>query len=159
MSEGAATTSKVQAMTIACPDGWHDKSMLIVTADVPGTSGVSPNMVVTREPLPGDLSDDPAEALAQFVDRQLAQMRTALADFVELERHDELRGSSATAELRIEWTADGVPITQWINFVRTGSAVLIATSTAGQRDFAECKPAFVAMLESYRIDAAATGEA
>ncbi len=154
MPDTATKTARVQAMTIACPDGWHDKSMLIVTAAVPGASGVSPNMVVTREPLPDDLPDDPEEGLALFVDRQLAQMRTSLADFIEVERHGELRGNSATAELRIDWTADAVPITQWINFVRTDAAVLIATATAGQRDFAELQPKFLTMLQSYRIDTA-----
>ena len=146
------TTTRVQAMTIACPDGWHDKSMLIVAAAAPGASGIAPNMVVTREACPDDLPADPVAGLAAFVDRQLAQMRTSLPGFAEVARHYDERGGSATAELRIDWTADDVPITQWINFVRTADAVLIATATAGRHDFAEVEPAFVAMLQSYRID-------
>lgn len=60
MSEPVQEERFAQGMKIACPEGWRDKSMLILNADQPGPSGVTPNIVVTRETSLDDLlSTDP----------------------------------------------------------------------------------------------------
>lgn len=44
--------SRVQGIEIACPEGWVDRSMLVLTAP-PGASGIAANLVVTRDVLAG----------------------------------------------------------------------------------------------------------
>ena len=38
--------SRVQGMEIACPEGWADRSMLVLTAP-PGASGIAANLMVS----------------------------------------------------------------------------------------------------------------
>lgn len=81
----ARATLRVQGMTIATPPGWQDKSMLVVSAEEPGPSGVTPTLVVTRE-TSGEPPQDGASALETFVDRQIDQVRVALSNFSEASR-------------------------------------------------------------------------
>ena len=142
---------QVQGMTMACPDGWLDKSMLVLSAAKPGASGVSPNFVVTRELMPEDLRALAEDALAAFVERQIAQMRTTLPGPVSIARR-QAADASALPELRIDWTADSIPLTQWIGYNQASDGtVVIATGTAGRTDFAAVEPVFHAMLRSFRM--------
>ncbi|KQN02216.1 hypothetical protein ASE82_13340 [Sphingomonas sp. Leaf230] len=67
----------MQGMTIECPEGWQDKSMLVLLAD-PGTLGIAPSFVVTHEITPSDLPADRTKRLEAFADRQAEQMRDTL---------------------------------------------------------------------------------
>ncbi|SFO46503.1 DcrB-related protein [Sphingomonas sp. OK281] len=143
--------TQVQGMTMACPDGWLDKSMLVLSATRPGASGVSPNFVVTREPMPEDLRALAEDALDAFVERQIAQMRTTLPSPVSVARRQAAE-ASGLPELRVDWTADGIPLTQWIGYNQIDNGtVMIATGTAGKADFSAVEPVFHAMLRSFRI--------
>ena len=143
--------TQVQGMTMACPDGWLDKSMLVLSATRPGASGVSPNFVVTREPMPEDLRALAEDALDAFVERQIAQMRTTLPSPVSVARRQAAE-ASGLPELRVDWTADGIPLTQWIGYNQIDNrTVMIATGTAGKADFSAVEPVFHAMLRSFRI--------
>lgn len=86
MSERAPAEHFVQRMRIACPEGWSDKSMLILNADTPGATGVTPNIVVTRETSLEDLPVERPARLEAFVERQLEQMGVALSGFVVVSR-------------------------------------------------------------------------
>ncbi|WP_218030235.1 DcrB-related protein [Acetobacter nitrogenifigens] len=150
MSNGERPMS-LQGMTITCPEGWRDASMLIVSASAPSPSGLTPNLVITRETLSDSLPEDRIERLHEFVDRQIDQMETALADFREVSLR---RATSArlTVELTIAWTSGGVPVTQSITYAYAGEkTVVISTATASQDHFSEIEPQFTKILQSFRI--------
>ncbi len=148
MTQAPGSTT-VQSMTIARPEGWLDKSMLVLSAERPGPTGVSATLVVTLEPAPEGLG--PAAALEQFVDRQLDGMRVTLDGFAEVSRR-HAEAADPTAELTIEWLSSGIPITQRLWYAHADAATLkVATGTAGRGDFAAAEPAFRAMLGSFRI--------
>ncbi len=141
----------VQSMTIACPDGWADKSMLILNAGQPGPSGVVPNLVVTREPVPDGLPADRAARLEVFVDGQLKQMHGALKDLTEVARQHATT-EQPSAELTIDWSSGTVLLSQWITYANAaGDTFVIATATAGRGELADLKPALAAMLETVRL--------
>ena len=137
----------IQGMTIACPEGWQDKSMLILSASAAGPSGVVPNMVVTRDKLPADLPAGGDTRMAALVDRQVAQMKDQLARFAEVSR----RIGEDSAEVKVDWETAQAALTQTLNFVDADDGVLmIATATAGRGEFAEHEATFRKMLQSFR---------
>jgi hypothetical protein len=143
----------IQGMSMTCPDGWHDKSMLILSAEAAGRSGVTPNMVVTRDVPPANLPDEPQARLNALIDRQVAQMAEQLAGFAEVSRRVSARGDGAVAELKVDWHNSQARLTQSITYVQDGPAgLVIATATAGRDEFAEHEPRFRDMLKSFRID-------
>lgn len=151
MSEPVKQERFAQGMKIACPEGWGDKSMLILNADTPGASGVTPNIVVTRETSLDDLPVDRPARLEAFVERQLEQMMTALADFAVVSRI-HATSEQWSAELKIEWQSDGTPLMQWITYANADdTALIIATATAGRGDFAAAEPQFQAILKTVRL--------
>lgn len=151
MSEPVQQERFTQGMKIACPEGWSDKSMLILNSDQPGPSGVSPNIVVTRETATDDLPVDGPARLEAFVERQLEQMAIALADFVVVDRI-HATAEQWSAELKIQWQSDGTPLMQWITYANADdTALIIATVTAGRDDFATAEPQFQAILKTVRL--------
>ncbi len=142
----------VQNMTMTCPDGWSDASMLILRADAPGSSGVIPNLVVTRDRLPGDLPDDPTERMTHLIDRQVAEMRPKLAGFAEVLRWISGDTAPPVGEVKVDWTSGATELTQALRLVDGGDGMLlIATATAGRSDFAAVEDQFKAMLGSFRL--------
>lgn len=142
--------TRVQGMTIDCPEGWQDKSMLILSAG-PGTLGVAPSFVVTREVAPDDLPADRFERLEAFADQQAEQMRDTLPAPVEVQRRRaDIPGSAP--ELRLDWISNGIPIRQWITYANApDGSVMIATGTAGRADYDTVEPVFRAMLQTFRL--------
>jgi hypothetical protein len=137
-------------MTIDCPDGWRDTSMLVLSA-APGTLGIAPSFVVTREVAPDDLPADRAERLAVFADRQADQMRDTLPAPVEVERR-LVDSPGAAPELRLDWVSNGVPIRQWITYANApDDGIMIANGTAARDDYAQAEPVFRAMLGTFRL--------
>ena len=151
MLDDATPRTVVQGMTIACPEGWIDNSMLILNAGEPGPSGVVPNLVVTRQPVPEDLPVDRALRLEAVVDGQVEQMRRALKDLKEVSRQ-HATAAHWSAELRIEWLSGKIPLAQWVTYANAGGdTFIVATATAGSREFADLEPAFQAMLQTVRL--------
>ena len=151
MPDDAAGEVVIQGMTIVCPQGWVDKSMLVLSAERAGSTGVTPNLVITRETAPDDLPPDPAARLEAFVDRQLDRMRGALAGLTEVARRRAIFALSP-AELRIDWMSDDIPITQWITYANLDeSTLMIATATAGRNDFEDLELAFRSMLQDFSL--------
>lgn len=149
-TSGRSAMIRVQGMTIDCPEGWQDKSMLVLSAAT-GTPGVSASFVVTRETDLGDLPPDPRIRLEVFADRQAEQLRDTLPAPVTVERrHAEAAGSSP--EIRLEWISDGIAIRQWITYANApDGSVMIATGTAARGDYDAAEPQFREMLRSFRI--------
>lgn len=147
---GRAPVTRAQGMTIDCPEGWQDKSMLVLSAD-PGTLGIAPSFVVTRESTPGDLPSDRTERLEVFADRQAEQMRDTLPAPVEVQRRRaDIPGSAP--ELRLDWISNGIPIRQWITYANApDGSVMIATGTAARADYDLAEPVFRAMLDTFRL--------
>ena len=145
------TNATMQGMSMTCPPGWQDKSMLILGAERPGSSGLTANLVVTREAAAADLPSGAAERLEAFVDRQLAQMQGSLSQFKQTARRHATTARTV-AELEIDWVSDGVPVSQWIRYANLNAGTLIvATATAGRSDFAGLEPVFRTMLQSLRV--------
>jgi hypothetical protein len=149
-ARGRAPVTRVQGMTIECPEGWQDKSMLVLSAD-PGTLGIAPSFVVTREITPGDLPADRTERLEIFADRQAEQMRDTLPAPVEVQRRRaDIPGSAP--ELRLDWISNGIPIRQWVTYANApDGSVMIATGTAARGDYDTAEPVFRAMLNTFRL--------
>ncbi|WP_375242768.1 DcrB-related protein [Sphingomonas parapaucimobilis] len=137
-------------MTIDCPAGWQDQSMLVLSAG-PGTLGVAPSFVVTREIAPSGLPTDRTERLDVFADRQAEQIRDTLPAPVELQRHRaDIPGSAL--ELRLDWISNGIPIRQWITDANApDGSVMIATGTAVRADYDMVEPVFRAMLQTFHL--------
>jgi len=152
LMSGTETTVSVQNMSIGCPDGWRDASMLIVAAEAPSPSGVTPNIVVTREPLSDTLPTGRVERLEEFVERQIDGMREALTDFREIARR-RVTSERLTASLTIDWISDGVPVTQWLTYAYANeNTVVISTASAGRKEFSDLEFRFRSILQSFRIN-------
>ena len=142
----------IQGMRMNCPEGWQDKSMLILSASDAGASGVRANMVVTRDAMPTDLPADPQARMAALLDRQVAQMSDQLAGFAEVSRRVVVGSGRSTAEVKVDWRSGSSALTQSVTFVDAGEdGLMIATATAGRGEFADAEPEFRRMLQSFRI--------
>lgn len=141
----------LQGMSMTCPDGWHDKSMLIFSAPQAGQSGVVPNLVVTRDRLPDDLPAEPAARMEALIDRQIAQMNSQLARFTIVSR--QLEGQDYTiGKLTVDWESAQAALTQSLTFVDGDDGQLvIATATTGREDHARHEDTFRSILQSFRI--------
>jgi hypothetical protein len=141
---------RVQGMTIDCPEGWQDRSMLVLSAG-PGTLGVAPSFVVTREIAPGDLPSDPTARLEVFADRQTEQFRDTLPAPVEIVRR-QIDVPRSPPELSLDWISDGIPIRQWITYANApDGSVIIATGTAARANYDMAEPVFRSILRSFRL--------
>jgi hypothetical protein len=139
-------------MSMDCPGGWRDKSMLVLSASEAGASGVTPNMVVMRDVPPKDLPTDPQARMNTLIDRQVAQMAEQLAGFQEVSRRVDARGASVLAEVKVDWHNAQAKLTQSVTFVQDGDdGLVIATATAGRGEFDDAEPTFREMLKSFRI--------
>ena len=126
--------------------------MLVLSAARAGASGVTPNMVVTRDVLPDDLPHDAQARMNALIDRQVAEMVERLAGFQEISRRVDARGEAGMAEVKVDWHNAQAKLTQSITFVRDGrDGLMIATATAGQGEFADLEPMFREMLKSFRV--------
>ncbi|MET0247849.1 MAG: DcrB-related protein [Sphingomonas sp.] len=141
----------LQGMSMTCPDGWHDKSMLIFSAPQAGQSGVVPNLVVTRDRLPDDLPAEPAARMEALIDRQIAQMNSQLARFTIVSR--QLEGQDyPIGKLTVDWESAQAALTQSLTFVDGDDGQLvIATATTGREDHARHEDTFRSILQSFRI--------
>lgn len=143
--------TSIQEMSIVCPRGWRDTSTLILTAERPGTSGITPNLVITRRILPDDLPSDPVLRLQEFVNRQILAMQMSLDDFVEITCRHPVK-ERLTASLRISCKAEGMPVIQLFNYAYSDhAAVVISAATAGKDDFPDFEQTFASMLRSVRL--------
>lgn len=143
--------SRVQGMEIHCPEGWSDRSMLVLTA-APGASGISPNLVVTRETLAGS-----GQAPADIVRRVEAHVAEEIARWQGKPGYEALMRRHATpknlsAEIRLIWTDGAAPLAQWLTFIAAApDGIVVAAATASRGEMTALEPRFHAMLETLRL--------
>ncbi len=142
----------VQNMTMTCPPGWRDTSMLILRAEAAGASGIAANLVVTRDVLPPDLPTAPAERMTALIDRQVAEMKPRLAGFAEVSRQVSGTVPPLVGEIRIDWTSGQSDLRQGLTLVDNGDGnLLIATATAARGEYPAHEPQFAAMLQTFKL--------
>lgn len=143
--------ASIQNMSLACPDGWKDASMLIVTSETSSESGVIPNLVITRAPLSDVLPPGQIDRLQEFVDQQLDAMKDSLADF-EAVAQRRVTAERPTAAITINWTSNGTPVTQAITYAYADEkTVVISTASASRKEFPDMEAQFLKLLQSFRI--------
>ncbi len=144
--------SAVQDMEIVCPEGWLDRSMLVLTAAQPGASGIAANLVVTREPLAGTAGDAAgvARRLEAHVTAEVARWQCRPGYEPVMRRH--ATPEVPTAELRLAWTDETAPLAQWLTYTAIdATTIVVAAATAPRADMAMLEPQFRAMLETLRL--------
>ena len=152
MGSGGTRMSGVQGMQIACPDGWLDRSMLVLTAAQPGPSGIAANLVVTRELLDGTAHDPAgvARRLEAHVAAEIARWQGRPGYEEIMRRH--ATPDLPTAELRLVWADEAVALAQWLTFTAVdATTIVVAAATAPRGDMAVLEPQFRAMLETLRL--------
>jgi hypothetical protein len=140
----------MQNMTMASPPGWVDKSMLILSAPGPARSGITANMVVTRDVVPPGLPDARPLRMHALLDKQTAEMRERMARFQE--RWRNVDDHHPVAEILIDWQAPQGAVAQWVTFADLGDgALMVATATCGRDEFDDHAPIFRQMLQSLSL--------
>lgn len=142
---------QVQGMEIACPEGWADRSMLVLTAP-PGASGIAANLVVSREALAGggQAAADIARRIEAHVEGEIKRWK-GKPGYAELMRR-HATPDLPTAEMRLVWTDGAEPLAQWLSFLPADlDTVVVAAATAPRGDMAALEPQFHAMLETLRL--------
>lgn len=143
---------EVQGIRIACPEGWTDRSMLVLTR--PGPSGVDANLVVTRETPDGAASPDGASDMSQRIE---AHVDAQVAGWRRLEGFREVARRHATpadpiAEVHIAWTAGEQPLAQQVTYAPADDAtIVVAAATMAQTDVDAFAPQFRALLDGLRL--------
>jgi len=142
----------VQGMEITCPEGWIDRSMLVLTSSQPSPSGIAANLVVTREMLVGTERDPAgiARRLEAHVEREIARWN-GKPGYGELMRRSAAPNEH-TAELRLVWQDEAEPLAQWLSFTTVDAVtVVVAAATAPRAEMAALEPQFRSMLGSLNL--------
>lgn len=138
--------TEVQGIRIACPEGWTDRSMLVLTR--PRPSGVDANLVVTRETPDG--AGDMSQRIEAHVDAQVAGWRR-LEGFREVARR-HATPADPIAEVHIAWTAGEQPLAQQVTYAPADDAtIIVAAATMAQTDVDAFAPQFRVLLDGLRL--------
>ncbi len=137
------------AVTLQCPAGWFDKTMLVYSA--PAEAGrPAANIVVSRDAMGA------SETFREYCTRQVDAFRANLPQF---HREDEgpgrVHGFDAF-QILFSWRSAAGTLRQRVFFISAGSGVVVTyTSTATEAEFAEHEPAFQQGLANLHIGPAA----
>jgi hypothetical protein len=141
----------MQGWEIRAPDGWADKSMLIMSAPSAGANGVTANLVVTMDRMPPDLPDQGHPRYDALIDLYYSEMRTKLTRCIMTERMAAPDQAPPFAEACVTWVAPQGPIGQWVRWIEAGNgAMIVATGTAGRDDLTALVPVFRSMVGTLR---------
>lgn len=129
---------------VELPKGWDDRSLITLAAPT-SANGFAPNVVVTRERIPANVS---IEAYAQA-------QRTAMKEEVPAleildERATTINGAPAFQRLQ-RFTMEGQQLQQAQTYVLAQGLVFVITGTAAIADFDNQIPAFRQIIESFRL--------
>lgn len=126
--------------------------MLIYSAPGPAASGVTANMVVTKDKMPPNLPATLPDRMHALLNHQAGEMRDRLARFEEDWRNVDQ--TLPLAEIKVQWAAPQGPVAQWVTFLeQEDGALLVATATCGRGEFDDHEPIFRRMLESMKTAA------
>lgn len=147
-----SATSWLQGVSMACPSGWSDRTIMAFSAPrIPGET-LPPNVTLARD-LRDAPGDDPAEALEDYTQRQLRALETALPGFRLERRGAAALGGAPGTELLFSWDSGQGRLRQWLTYLPLSDASILSfTGTALAGRFAECEPLFARTLASLRVD-------
>ena len=141
----------MQGWEIRTPNGWIDKSMLIMSAPGPGAHGVTANLVVTQDSMPAGLPAAGQQRYDALIDLHYNQMRDQLTRCKALERIASPDQNPPFGEISVEWVAPQGPLGQWVRWIEAGdNRMLVATGTAGRDDLEAHVPIFRKMIKTLR---------
>lgn len=141
----------MQGWEIRAPDGWADKSMLIMSAPGPGANGVTANLVVTMDRMPPDLPPEGHSRYHALIDFYYSEMRAKLTRCIITERLVAPDQAPPFAEASVNWVAPQGPIGQWLRWIEAGNGTMIvATGTTGRDDLTAHVPVFRSRLGTLR---------
>ncbi len=128
-----------------CPTGWADRSMLVYAMAPPTpTSGVVPNVVITRDRFEPFLPVGLPERLRSFVDIQVEEIKKRLREPQLHKRWTSRFKELDVEQIRLSWLSDITRVTQWVVFIAvTSEHVIIATASSAESEFERYKPQFL----------------
>ena len=131
-------------VNLSQPTNWTDRSMIAYSKqDVP-TSGVAPNIVVTKEDFVNISGSTDEERLKTFSAKQVSDMKAQLADpIIHLQQLTKILSKPAT-EVQLSWQSGHIRLTQLVFFiVYSSEQIVIFTATAAASEFAEFRDEFL----------------
>lgn len=138
-----AASVATDRFTLPLPEGWTDRTAVTITG--PEESGVTPNVVVTREALCANMG------LGAFSEGWVAR----LADEVpvrQLGGVEHVRIDGRRAHVRVvSWRAAGLDITQIVGLVVDGGDAYAVVGTASTDAFPALEPAFRSAITGLRF--------
>lgn len=126
------------------PPGWDDRTLTTWIGPT-GPSGFAPNVVVLRQPTPGEIG------LVSFAQSQLQATRAEFQDLEVLaERITKLGGFEALERLQ-RFSAGGRILKQSQSFIVRGNMAWVLTCSAQLEEFESNAPAFEKVVRSLRF--------
>jgi len=124
--------------------------MIVYAVPAPApSSGIVPNVVITRDRFEPFLPENSTERLASFVDIQVGEMQKRLREPQFLTRWTSRFKEMDVVQLRVSWLSDITRVMQWVAFIGVSSErVIIATASAAEAEFDRYKPQFAEALAS-----------
>jgi hypothetical protein len=132
------------------PRHWDDKTIVAYAAppDPGRPGGVAANLVMTRDTL------REGETLAQYADRQLAEMAKRVDAFALIRREETTLGGAPAVAIRFASRAAGGPIEQRLVVIEgRRRGVYCFTATTAKADAAQNEPLFERILRTIRFPA------
>lgn len=134
------------------PRHWDDKTIVAYAAPAQPGQAVAANLVMTRD----SLRD--GETLAQYADRQLAEMAKRLDGFELAGREETTLGGSPAVVIRFTSRAVSGPLAQRLVMIQgRRRGVYCLTATCAQADAAQNEPLFDRILGTLRFPAGEPG--
>ncbi|MFT3764693.1 MAG: DcrB-related protein [Minicystis sp.] len=136
------------------PRHWDDKTIVAYAAPPQPGQTIAANLVMTRDTLRD------GETLAQYADRQLAEMARRLDAFELGGREDTSLGGAPAVSIRFTSRAAAGPLAQRLVVIEgRRRGVYCFTATTAQADAAQNDPLFDRILRTIRFPAGDPGPA
>ncbi|GAJ30088.1 DcrB-related protein [Acidomonas methanolica] len=143
------------AFGVTSPAGWKSRVLEIHSAPQPTPpSGIAPNVVLTRETLPGGAPDQRPDQLMAYVRSQIRAMTPHLRDPLFDPPEKLILRDVPVIRVNVTWMSGALRVRQWIVFYPLGNDhVLVATATAADAEFRDHARSFAALLGSVTLSA------
>jgi hypothetical protein len=136
------------------PRHWDDKTIVAYAAPPQAGQAIAANLVMTRDALKD------GENLAQYADRQLAELAKRVDAFELIRREDLTLGGAPAVSVRFAARAAGGPLEQRLVVVEgRRRSVYCFTATTAKADADQNNPLFDRILGTIRFPEAARGPA
>jgi hypothetical protein len=132
------------AVCLPLPPGWEDRTVLTIAG--PAVSGVSPNVIVTRETLCDNMGL--GGFASGWLDRLADELPVRERRPVE---HTHVAGQRAQVRC-VEWAAAGTAVVQLVALFCAGGSGYAAVCTAPTDAFEAMEPGFRELLAGLRVE-------